>query len=203
MESPSELPLFPLDMVLLPRRRVPLHIFEERYKQMISECIENETEFGLVWGADQDFQEIGCAARVVNLLNQFPDGRMNILIEGTKRFRVIQRQDIHAYISALVEEIDDDNEALDLDLGNRTKHLYAEALKLSLGWISPQMPTEELGALSFSLAANLNMPLEKQQSLLENTSVNKRLEEVSDALEKSLVTLREVKRRTRGNGHLI
>lgn len=203
METPTELPLFPLDMVLLPHRRVPLHIFEERYKQMIGECLENETEFGLVWGSDDDFCDIGCAARVINLLDRFPDGRMNILIEGTQRFRVIQRQDIHTYISGIVEEIEDDEEVFDLDLGAQVKELYSEAMKLSLGWMAPQTPSTGLDALSFALAANLSFPLPEQQALLESTSVNDRLSTVSDALEKSLVTMREIKRRTRGNGHLI
>jgi len=203
MELSTELPLFPLDMVLLPHRRVPLHIFEERYKQMIDECLESESEFGLVWGADDDFCDIGCAARVVHLLNRFPDGRMDVLIEGTQRFRLIQRRDIHAYISGTVEEIEDKEEAFDLDLGDRVKKLYAEAMKLSLGWMSPQTPNMELGALSFALAGNLSLPLPEQQALLESTSVNERLHTVSNALEQSLVTLREIKRRTRGNGHLI
>ena len=143
-----ELPLFPLDMVLLPHRRVPLHIFEERYKQMIGECLDNDTEFGLVWGTDDDFNDIGCAARVVGLLNRFPDGRMNILIEGTRRFRVIQQYDIHPYISGFVEDVEDDDEAFDVALGNRAKKLYSEAMKLSSGWISPQIPAMELGVRS-------------------------------------------------------
>ena len=198
-----ELPLFPLDMVLLPHRRVPLHIFEERYKQMIGECLDNNTEFGLVWGTDDNFKDIGCAARVVGLLNRFPDGRMNILIEGTRCFRVIQQYDIHPYISGFVEEVEDADEAFDIALGNRAKKLYSEALKLSSGWISPQIPAMELGVLSYILAANLTLSLDEQQALLESTSPNERLKTVSNALEKSLVTLREVKRRTRGNGHLL
>lgn len=198
-----ELPLFPLDMVLLPHRRVPLHIFEERYKQMIGECLDNDTEFGLVWGTDDDFNDIGCAARVVGLLNRFPDGRMNILIEGTRRFRVAQQYDIHPYISGFVEDVEDDDEAFDIALGNRAKKLYSEAMKLSSGWISPQIPTMELGTLSYILASNLTLSLDEQQALLESTSPNERLKTVSNALEKSLATLREVKRRTRGNGHLL
>ena len=198
-----ELPLFPFDMVLLPHRRVPLHIFEERYKQMIGECLDNDTEFGLVWGTDDDFNDIGCAARVVGLLKRFPDGRMNILIEGTRRFRIIQQYDIHPYISGFVEDVEDDDEAFDIALGNRAKKLYSEAMKLSSGWISPSIPALELGTLSYILASNLTLSLDEQQALLESTSPNERLKTVSNALEKSLVTLREVKRRTRGNGHLL
>ena len=202
MALPTELPLFPLDMVLLPYRRVPLHIFEERYKQMIGECLDGDTEFGIVCGADDDFEDIGCAARVVGVLNRFSDGRMNILIEGTRRFRVMQQYEIHSYLSAFVEDVEDDDEDVDLALENRAKSLYAEALKLSTGWLSPQMPEMDPGEFSYLLAANLTFSLREQQALLENTSPNQRLATASNALEKSLVTMREVKRRTRGNGHL-
>ena len=202
MALPTELPLFPLDMVLLPYRRVPLHIFEDRYKQMIGECLDDNTEFGLVWGADDDFEDIGCAARIAGVLNRFPDGRMNILIEGTRRFRVIQQYEIHPYLSAFVEDVEDDDEAVDIALENRAKAIYAEAIKLSSGWVSPQMPDVDPSEFSYVLATNLNFSLREQQALLENTSPNQRLATASNALEKSLVTLREVKRRTRGNGHL-
>ena len=119
----NELPLFPLDMVLLPSRKVPLHIFEERYKQMIHECLENDSEFGLIWGTDDQFSDIGCAARVRQLITEFPDGRLNILIEGTRRFRVTSRQDIHPYISGFVEDIVDDSEPYNIGLGNHLKVL--------------------------------------------------------------------------------
>jgi len=198
----NELPLFPLDMVLLPARKVPLHIFEERYKQMIRECLDQDTEFGLVWGTDDQFNHIGCAARVAELITEFPDGRMNIVIEGTQRFRVVSRQDIHPYISAIIEHLDDDTEPYNLELGNQLKTQYAEAVKLTLGWAKPTPPTEDLSQISYVVAASLNLPLDQQQQLLEDTSVNSRLNIMSEILDSALASLREIKRRTRGNGHL-
>ena len=198
----NELPLFPLDMVLLPARKVPLHIFEERYKQMIRECLDQESEFGLVWGTDDQFNDIGCTARVAEVIAEFPDGRMNIMIEGVRRFRVVSRQDIHAYISGLTEDLDDDVEPYAIDLGNHLKKIYIEAVKLTVGWATPTPPTEDLSLLSYVVASSLSLPLELQQSLLENTSVNNRLQTVSELLETALTGLKEVKRRTQGNGHL-
>jgi Lon protease-like protein len=198
----NELPLFPLDMVLLPSRKVPLHIFEERYKQMMGECLEQDTEFGLIWGTDDQFCDIGCAARVTQLITEFPDGRMNIMIEGTRRVRVLDRQDIHSYISGFVENVEDDTEAYDIELGNHLKKRYAEAIQLSIGWTKPPPPTEDLSLISYMVAANLSLPLEQQQNLLENTSVNSRLQIVTEILESALTGLKEIKRRTRGNGHL-
>jgi Lon protease-like protein len=198
----KELPLFPLDMVLLPGRKVPLHIFENRYKQMVREALDQDSEFGLVWGTDDQFCDIGCTARVSKLIADYPDGRMNIIIEGLGRFRVVERQDIHPYISAVVASVEDATEPYQIELGNRLKSLYSETVKLSIGWTSPPPPTEDLSRISYIVASQLNLPLEKQQSLLEDTSVNSRLALVANILESALSGLKEIKRRTGGNGHL-
>ena len=84
-------PLFPLGLVLLPHELVPLHIFEERYKLMIGECLEEESEFGIVWLSDDGLKEIGCAARVSKVIERFEDGRLNVLVEGTNPFRLVRR----------------------------------------------------------------------------------------------------------------
>ena len=81
-------PLFPLGLVLLPGELVPLHIFEDRYKQMIGECLDEEREFGILWLADDELKEVGCAARITRVLERFDDGRLNILVEGTTPFRL-------------------------------------------------------------------------------------------------------------------
>ncbi len=96
------LPLFPLGLVLLPGNHVPLHIFEDRYRVMIAECVENESEFGIVFGTDADFKPVGCAARVTDIVNRFADGRLNIVITGTDRIRLIERHNDKAYISGIV-----------------------------------------------------------------------------------------------------
>ena len=77
-------PLFPLGLVLLPGEVVPLHIFEERYKLMIGECLDEEREFGIVWLSDDGLKEIGCAARIRRVIDRMEDGRMNILVEGSR-----------------------------------------------------------------------------------------------------------------------
>src|ERR671923_42182 len=84
-------PLFPLDLVLLPQELVPLHIFEERYKLMIGECLDEEREFGILWLSDDGLKEVGCSARITRVLERFDDGRLNILIEGSEPFRLMRR----------------------------------------------------------------------------------------------------------------
>src|SRR6476619_38938 len=84
-----EIGLFPLGLVLLPTERVPLHIFEDRYRELIGECIELEREFGLLYADDAGLREVGCRAGVLDVLERFDDGRMNIVVEGRERFRVV------------------------------------------------------------------------------------------------------------------
>src|ERR1700760_3467862 len=88
-----DFPLFPLGLVVLPTEYVPLHIFEDRYRTMIAECLERDTEFGDIWLADAELKPIGCACAIERVLERMDDGRMNILTRGTRPFRLIERQD--------------------------------------------------------------------------------------------------------------
>ena len=88
-----DFPLFPLGLVALPSELVPLHIFEERYKAMIARCLEEESEFGIVWMADDGLRPIGCACEIAEVLEQLPDGRINLIARGTRPFRIEERQE--------------------------------------------------------------------------------------------------------------
>src|SRR5437870_10959877 len=88
--SVSEVGLFPLDIVLLPTERIPLHIFEERYKELIGECLREGRDFGLIRAGDDGLAEIGTRAAVTEVLEQLPDGRLNIVVEGGERFRIVE-----------------------------------------------------------------------------------------------------------------
>src|SRR5215208_4534971 len=101
-------PLFPLGLVLLPGELVALHIFEERYKVMIGECLAQDSEFGIVWLSDDGLKEIGCSARVSKVLERFDDGRLNVLVEGTNPFRLLRRIDDLPYPAGDVEPLEDD-----------------------------------------------------------------------------------------------
>src|SRR5687767_3830075 len=98
----DRLPLFPLDTVALPSELVPLHIFEERYKTMIGECLEDESEFGIVWLTDDGLRANGCACEVAQVLERLPDGRMNIVCRGTRPFRVVEQVDDAPYPAGIV-----------------------------------------------------------------------------------------------------
>src|SRR4029079_7905099 len=86
-----EIGLFPLGIVLLPTEQVPLHIFEPRYRELIAECLEGEQPFGLVYADDDGLRRTGTLASVVEVVERFEDGRLNIVVEGGDRFRLLER----------------------------------------------------------------------------------------------------------------
>src|ERR1700727_3303387 len=86
-------PLFPLGIVALPTESVPLHIFEDRYRRMIEECLQAEREFGIVWLSEEELKPVGCACEIDNVLERMHAGRLNIPARGTRPFRLIERQD--------------------------------------------------------------------------------------------------------------
>src|SRR6187200_1321179 len=125
----EELPLFPLGIVALPSELVPLHIFEERYKSMIARCLEEESEFGIVWLADDGLKPIGCACEVTEVLERMPDGRLNLLARGTRPFRIESRQDELAYPAGVVEFLDDRDEAIDPHAAHAAHAAYADLVE--------------------------------------------------------------------------
>src|SRR4051795_8698209 len=109
----EELGLFPLGIVLLPTETVPLHIFEPRYRELIGECIEEDREFGLVYADEGGVRELGTRGRVAAILERFDDGRLNIVVEGGRRFLVERLTRGRTYMTAEVADVDDDAVAAD------------------------------------------------------------------------------------------
>ena len=112
-EVVRDFPLFPLGIVALPHEIVPLHIFEERYRTMIGECLERGSEFGIVWVGDDGRRPIGCAVEIAEVLERMEDGRMNILTRGTRPFRIVDEQDDLPYPAGTVEFLLDKDEPAD------------------------------------------------------------------------------------------
>jgi Lon protease-like protein len=108
---------------------VPLHIFEERYKTMINECLRDEKEFGIVWLSDDGLREVGCACAIERVLERMEDGRMNILTRGTTPFRVVERQSELAFPAGLVEFLEDREEPVDEELAGEARGAYAELVR--------------------------------------------------------------------------
>ena len=194
-------PLFPLGLVLLPAEVVPLHIFEERYKLMIGECLEEESEFGIVWMADDELKGTGCAARVTQVLERMDDGRMNILIQGTTPFQLQRRIDELPYPAGDVELLEEEEDADANDAGGEARERYADLVERVTD--SRPSPADLLELDAYGMAATLDFALDAKQDLLELRSEHSRLERLAELFEATVQRLEHAERaaeRARGNG---
>jgi Lon protease-like protein len=200
-DSIEGFPLFPLGMVLLPSEVVPLHVFEERYKQMIGECLEEEREFGIVWVSEDGLKEVGCTAEITQLLERMEDGRMNILAQGAAPFRLLRKIDDMPYPAGDVELLEDDDEDLDTDLADSARERYADLVDRAT---DDRPPAEDLAGLdAYAMAATVDFPLQAKQSLLELRSEAERMQAVSElfaATMKQLDFMERASERARSNG---
>lgn len=188
----DELGLFPLGIVLLPTEQLPLHIFEERYKELVDECLEQDAEFGLVYADDDGLRDLGTRARVVEVLTRFEDGRLNILVEGGDRFRLVELTDGRSFSTGLVtpiEDVDDSAAAATVDEALRLFGLLREVTESEV-----DAPERELSQLSFALAGKVELPADDKLGLLAETSERLRMELVQELLANAVLTAQRVRR---------
>src|SRR4051812_30452986 len=208
-EIVERFPLFPLGIVLLPTEIVPLHIFEDRYKLMIGECLESDGEFGIVWLSDNGLREVGCTAAVSQVLKELDDGRMNILVAGGRPFRLLHRIDDMPYPAGDVEMLDDDApgvpeaEAVELELASEAHERYADLVEQ----VTDERPSaddlEDLDA--YGMAATIEFDPAPKQELLELRSERERLAQVRDlfvSTMKRIAESEEAGELARSNGHI-
>ena len=201
-ERIERFPLFPLGLVLLPGELVPLHIFEERYKLMIGECLEAEREFGIIWLADDELKDVGCAARVTKVLERFDDGRLNIAVQGTRPFRLERRIGDLPYPAGDICLLADDAETDDTAL-ERTRSGYADLVEQ----VTDERPEPDAlsGLDAYGMAATLDIAPAAKQALLKLRSEPARLEQLegvfAEALER-IKTAARIAEQASGNGHL-
>jgi Lon protease-like protein len=180
---------------------VPLHIFEERYKTMMTECLESEREFGIVWMSDDGLRDIGCACEIEQVLEQMDDGRMNLLTRGTRPFRVLERQGHLAYPAGVIEFVSDQGEAPDPELAGEAHAAYAD---LVMRATDREPEAEELAQMSaYDMAATVDFGLDAKQGLLDLRSETARLRLVTRLFRAAVKRLDFVDRaqaRARSNG---
>jgi Lon protease-like protein len=199
--SQRDFPLFPLGIVALPSEIVPLHIFEERYKTMIGECLEREDEFGIVWLSDDGLRPIGCACEITEVLERMEDGRMNILTRGTRPFRIVARQDELAYPAGEVEFLEDKREELDTDVLEEAHGVYASLVERATDRRPDEAELLTMGA--YEMAATVDFGLDAKQGLLDLRSENARLRLITRlfrAASKRLDFAERAQARARSNG---
>ncbi len=198
----ESLPLFPLGLVLLPQEKVPLHIFEDRYRVMIGECLDRESEFGIIWLSDDGLRDVGCTARIERVLERFDDGRLNILVEGADPFRLVRRIDDLPYpageVTLLDDELDGDAETLD-----SVRSTYGDLVERAT---EARPEDEDLGRLdAYGMAATLDVALDAKQSLLEQRAESDRLDALKELFAAAIERIDLVEKaaeRSRGNGSM-
>lgn len=180
MSDPLDLGLFPLDLVLLPGERVPLHLFEPRYRQLYADCVLEDRPFVILRTSPQGIEDVGCSARFETLVQRFEDGRLNVVVAGVEPVRVVEETDGRLYFSAQVEALADDPADAPDDLVARVMERYRGLAGLEAG-APPGLP--EGVARSYAVASRFELPPEPKQELLEERSEARRLELVAGLLE--------------------
>src|SRR5438105_7397434 len=197
----TEIGLFPLALVLLPTERVPLHIFEPRYKELIGECLAEGREFGLVLEDEQGRREIGTRAGVIEVLQVFDDGRMNVVVEGRERFRLLEVTGGRAFPTGDVEPIDDEVDPPEDEDVERAVTAFRKLVDVAEAEVDE--PGGEEAPLSFELASHVDFGLELKQELLELRSERSRLKRLAELIERAVETMqleREIRDRAARNG---
>jgi Lon protease-like protein len=200
VELVRDFPLFPLGLVALPSELIPLHIFEERYKTMIARCLEEESEFGIVWLAEDGLRPIGCACEIAEVLERMPDGRINLVARGTRVFRIEERQDELPYPAGTVVFLDDD-EAPEPEAADGAHMAYADLVQQATDRTPDPGEIEAMSA--YEMAATVEFGHDAKQGLLDLRSETARLKlftRLCRAAIKRLDFIDRAQSRARSNG---
>jgi Lon protease-like protein len=196
-----EFPLFPLGLVALPGEAIPLHIFEERFKTMMNECLRDDTEFGILWLSDDGLRETGCACSIERVVERMEDGRMNLVARGTRPFRVLERQGHLAYPAGVIEFLEDRREATDPELIDGAREAYAQLVRRATDNEPDQTALVAMDA--YAMAATVDFGPDAKQGLLDLRSENARLRLVTRlfyAAAKRLDLVERAHERAQSNG---
>jgi Lon protease-like protein len=185
--SAREIGLFPLASVLVPGELMPLHIFEERYKSLVADCRQEDAEFALLYSDSDGARELGTTARVVEVLETFDDGRMNIVIQGGEVVRVVGLTRGRAYLTGNVEAAEDDPSAG--DEATSALDLYRRIAEATGQEADPEVAATPPGALSYAIASRVDFPAAEKQRILEERSEHGRLMVIVELLARGLENL--------------
>jgi Lon protease-like protein len=187
------IPLFPLRVVVFPRTPLPLHIFEERYKQMTGDAIRDHSDIGIVLAKEEGIVNAGCTVRIEKLLHTYPDGRMDLLTRGQDRFEILDLNQEKSYLQATVQFFDDDDiAATPADLRDRALANY-NALRELTSADDQGMANLNDPQLSFQLAQILP-DLDFLHALQRDRSETGRLKQLNQYLEQYIPRQRTIER---------
>ncbi len=203
LPEPDALPLFPLGLVLFPGEAVPLHIFEDRYRDLVRHCLETDDPFGIVLADGDEMAHVGCAARVERVLRHHEDGRMDIVAVGEERFEIEEVTQDRSYLTARVNSYEPIEPLAIGGDRERVITLHMKLLELAGETIRPAI-YEGPKRISFVVAQNAGLDNARKQDLLELRTERERLDYLADYLEALIPEIRQARerrRRVQSNGH--
>jgi ATP-dependent Lon protease len=206
-ERPNRIPLFPLDVVLLPGTALPLHIFEPRYKKMIRLCLTRQLEFGMIFARENRVSSIGCTAEILQKLKDYDDGQMDILTEGRAAFRMNELLDEKEYHEAIVEYLPEEAEAPQ-DPGEEAQLIelfrQCHAALFGQAWTAESPELAAGVSLAYRIAAVLPLAPEEKQGLLEMREEARRRNFLFNRMTQILpqmIRRQQIRKSAAGNGH--
>lgn len=199
----SEIGLFPLNLVLLPGEQAPLHIFEPRYRELIGECMNEDREFGILLEDDEGMRDVGTRCGVIEVIDRFPDGRLNVVVEARDRFQLVEVTEGRSFQTAEIEALPDEGETpTDAEVEDvlAAYERVVEAADADLEDLDL-----EAQSIAFQIAARIDFGTEIKQGLLELRSERERVIRLSPMLNRAADAVqreREIRERASGNGRV-
>jgi Lon protease-like protein len=198
-----EIGLFPLNLVLVPGEQAPLHVFEPRYRELIGECLDFGNDFGLVLEDDEGLRDVGTRCNVVEVIDRFPDGRLNIVVEATERFQLLELTDGHTYRTAEIETLPDESDTPSEDEVEDVLAAYARVVAAA----EAELDDLDLDAdsVAYQIAARIDFGTVVKQGLLELRSERERVVRLAPMLNQAAEAVereREIRTRAGSNGRV-
>ena len=204
MSTIDDLPLFPLGLVLYPHEQVPLHIFEERYKDLMTFCTTHDAPFGVVMADEGSIASVGCTAHIQRVLKRYENGSADLIAEGRERFRVEEVfEDRASYYTADVTLIEDTSQEVDAATRERMITQHMKLLELAGRTVRPKLYQTDQ-PLSFVLAQNAGLSLQQKQEVLQLRTEMERVNYLVEHFGKLIPQVEQkedVQRRVKSNGH--
>jgi Lon protease-like protein len=199
----EEIGLFPLNLVLVPGEQAPLHIFEPRYRELIGECLDFGNDFGLLLEDDEGMREVGTRCNVIEVIDRFPDGRLNVVVEATARFQLLEVTAGRSFRTAEVETVPDESDTPSEDEVEEVLAAYARVVAAA----EAELDDLDLDAdsVAYQIAARIDFGTEVKQGLLELRSERERVVKLAPMLNQAAEAVereREIRARASGNGRV-
>jgi len=201
--APELLPLFPLELVLYPEERLPLHIFEDRYKDLVRDCLEGDGVFGIVLAQEGKLAEVGCRATIERVARRYADGRLDIVVSGGERFRIGELVNERAYLQGMVDPLPEPGSPPDPMSRERLITQHMKLLELGGRMPSPVI-YQDRPHVSYLIAHNAGLSLDQKQHVLELRGEGDRIDFLVAHMEAFIPRVEKaeaVRQKIRSNGH--